>query len=68
MFGRRKAEELKHAAHRAAEERTAKAADFREQRSARESLNRKAARMSPKEKAEKQANSTVEQRKSTPSV
>ena len=68
MFGRRRAEELKQAAHRVAEERTTKAADVREKRLAREARDRKAARMSPREKTEKQANSTVERRKSAPSV
>ena len=68
MFGRRKAEELKQATHRAAEERTTKAADAREQRLAREARDRKMARMSPREKTENQANSSVERKRSTPSV
>ena len=68
MFGRKKAEDLKQAAHRAAEKRTAKASDFREQRLAKEALDRKAARMSPTEKTENQANSIAERRRSTPSV
>jgi hypothetical protein len=68
MFGRKKAEESKQAAHRAAEERTAKRMKFREQQLAREVSDEKAARMSPTEKTRKQANSSSERRKGTPSV
>jgi hypothetical protein len=67
MFGRKKARGSKQAASEGAK-RVAKMAEARGQRLAKEASDKIKDRMSPAEKTKAQGNSTIERRKSTPSV
>jgi hypothetical protein len=67
MFGRKKARGSKQAAHEGAM-RIAKVAEARGRRLAKEASDKVKDHLSPAEKTKAQGNSSIERRKSTPSV